>query len=70
LKDTPIMPTPTKNLSHAGSENGNAKLDEKTVLKIRKEYLIVKNIAEMARRYKMSETQMSRIIKRECFKNV
>ena len=70
LIDTPIIDTPVKNFSRPGSKNGNAKLNEELVLKIREEYLLVKNILEMSRRYNISETQMHRIIKRECFKNV
>lgn len=70
LKDTPIIETPKDNWSMPGSKNGNAKLDEATVLKMRAEYISVKNYAELARKYGISESQVARIIKRESFKNV
>lgn len=65
----PKGPNPKK--SNPGGKNGRAKLSEKQVISIRKEYIFNENGAQkLARKYKISKRQVLNILKRETWKNI
>lgn len=61
---------PRSHPDHKGTHNAAAKITPEIVEQIRCTYLVIENYAEVARIFQMSESQITRIIKRQNWKHV